>query len=103
MPFAPITFFGNNYFNIKVESPFMSFAILVKNEFLNILPAVINKDGTSRVQTILESEESLISNILTEFGKITGVPVLLNTSFNLGGEPIVETIQDAIKSFSKCL
>jgi carbamoyltransferase len=101
MPFAPIVFFGNDYFNMKIESPFMSFASLVKEEFRNLIPATINKDDTSRIQTIHESRSSLISNILKEFGGITGVPVLLNTSFNLSGEPIVETIQDAVNTFSK--
>src|SRR5215475_14057596 len=63
------------------------------------IPAVVHVDGTARVQTVRKEHNPRLYRLLQEFASITGVPVLLNTSFNVKGEPIVETPEDAINCF----
>ena len=63
------------------------------------VPAVVHKDGTARVQTVEESDSPLFCGLLRAFERLTGVPLLLNTSFNLNGEPIVDSPEDAIRTF----
>jgi carbamoyltransferase len=63
------------------------------------LPAVTHVDGSARVQTVSRAQNSRFYDLLTAFGRRTGVPVLLNTSFNVAGEPIVETPDDALRTF----
>jgi carbamoyltransferase len=75
--------------NKKTRVPFMEKAVLVKNNWKNKIPAVVHVDGTARVQTVSKKSNSSFYNLIDEFYKITNVPVLLNTSFNLNGEPIV--------------
>ncbi|MDE0808614.1 MAG: carbamoyltransferase, partial [Alphaproteobacteria bacterium] len=65
----------------------------------SVIPAVTHADGTARVQVVSESSNPLFCRLLYEFGTITGVPVLMNTSFNLRGEPVVETPEDALNTF----
>lgn len=91
-----------NYFETHgVEtSPFMTVSFQVKNNKLDTIPGVIHVDNSCRVQTV-NSSINHFYNVLKEFKKITGVPVLLNTSFNLAGEPLVETVEDAIKTFTQ--
>jgi len=81
------------------ESPFMTVSFQVKEDKKNIIPGVVHVDGSCRIQTV---DESILHfyKVLTEFKKITGVSVLLNTSFNLAGEALVETPDDAIKTFN---
>ena len=81
------------------ESPFMTVSFQVKEEKKTIIPGVVHVDGSCRIQTVDESIPHF-HNVLTEFKKITGVSVLLNTSFNLAGEALVETPDDAIKTFN---
>ena len=64
------------------------------------IPSVVHVDGSARVQTVSEINNRKIYMLLQEFFKETGVPVLLNTSFNLGGEPIVESPADAVRTFT---
>ena len=81
------------------ESPYM---LLVANVLKpNEIPAVTHVDKTARVQTITSTQNAVLYNILDEFEKLSGVPILLNTSFNIAGEPIVETPMDALKCFEK--
>jgi carbamoyltransferase len=80
-------------------SPYMTFAPTVKNKIKENLPAVVHYDDTSRIQTIKKSDNPILHDILTEIGKITGYPVLMNSSFNVGGEPIVYTPKDALNTF----
>src|SRR5262245_12708007 len=68
-------------------------------EWKDRIPAVVHVDGTARVQTVRREHNERIHNLLMEFEKLTGVPVLVNTSFNIKGEPIVETPQDAMNCF----
>src|SRR5207245_766182 len=58
------------------------------------VPAVVHRDGTGRLQTVAADEEPLVHRLLLEFDRLTGTPVLLNTSFNLNGEPIVRSPED---------
>jgi carbamoyltransferase len=82
------------------ESPFMTVSFQVKDEKKNVIPGVVHVDGSCRIQTV---DKSILHfyNVLTEFKKITGVSVLLNTSFNLAGEALVETPSDAIETFNR--
>lgn len=66
------------------------------------IPAVVHHDGTGRLQTVRREGNPLLHALLERFGKLTGTPVLLNTSFNLNGEPIVMTPRDAIRTFFSC-
>jgi carbamoyltransferase len=78
---------------------FMLATAPVREEARALIPAVTHVDGTARVQTVRESVNPRFYRLIAAFGARTGVPVLLNTSFNLRGEPIVDTPQDAIKTF----
>ena len=65
----------------------------------SLIPAVTHIDGSTRPQTITREQNPLFAKLLEEFCNITGLPLLLNTSFNLGGQPIVESPEDAIECF----
>lgn len=86
------------------ENPFMSFAVPVRSQFREKLKDLSHVDGTSRIQTLHREQNELFYNLLDEMEKMTGLPILLNTSLNVMNEPIVETIQDARRFFeSSCL
>jgi carbamoyltransferase len=72
----------------------------VLEQHKSVLPATTHADGTSRIQAVHAEDQPVFHRLLTEFGKIGGVPVLLNTSFNLNGEPIVESPENAVRTFS---
>ena len=82
------------------ESPFMTISFPVRKEKKNIIPGVIHVDNSCRIQTVNNSIPHFFE-LLTEFKYLTNVPVLLNTSFNLAGEALVESYEDAIKTFKK--
>ncbi len=98
-PFAPsvLAEHSHEYFAAEIESPYMSFALPVKEDKRRQIPAVVHADGSARVQTVGDDEKRLLRDILEEFFELSGVPLLLNTSFNRGGEPIVETPDDAVR------
>lgn len=100
-PFAPVCPLdrANDWFEIGGPSPFMLKVYPVKKAKRKIIPAVTHIDGTARLQTVTEDDGSGLYPILIEFERLTGVPVILNTSFNVTGEAIVETVQDAVESF----
>ena len=102
-PYAPIVLaeYATDIFDLAQPSPFMLFACDVRPKYQALLPAVTHVDGTARVQTVDESEPFLRA-LLLAFYRRTSIPVLLNTSFNLAGEPIVETPEDAIRAFLSC-
>jgi len=81
--------------NLK-ESPYMTFAIPAKQKAKDLVPAVIHVDGTCRIQTVTEEDNEEYYKLIKEFYNRKGCPMVFNTSFNLAGEPIVETIYDAI-------
>jgi len=78
------------------ESPFMLRVVDVKPEKRNAVPAIVHVDGTGRVQTLTRANNGRFYDLVQEFFEKTGVPVLLNTSFNRMGEPIIETPRDAL-------
>lgn len=82
------------------ESPFMTFSFTCREDKKDIIPSVIHVDGSCRIQTVTEQQNFHYYNLIKAFNVITGVPMVLNTSFNLAGEPLVETIDDAFKTFS---
>jgi carbamoyltransferase len=100
-PFAPIVLAerANEIFEGNEDSPFMLLAKYVRPEWRERIPAIVHVDGTARVQTVRREHNERLYRLLKGFEKITGVPVLLNTSFNVKGEPIIETPSDAVKCF----
>jgi carbamoyltransferase len=89
---------AKNWFDLKHlnESKFMMFAVDVLKDKQSLIPAITHVDGTCRVQTVSEEDNQNFYNLIKEFYKITGVPILFNTSFNLAGNTIVETLNDAL-------
>lgn len=81
------------------KSPFMLFVNDIRPERQGEIPAVRHLDGTARIQTVSEQQNPLYYRLLRAFGRRTGIPVLINTSFNTRGEPIVCTPRDAVESF----
>lgn len=100
-PFAPAVLqeCADDYIEWHVDSPYMSFAVKVRPEAKRCIPAVVHADGTARVQTVPRDSHSPLRPILEQFHRLTGVPLLLNTSFNRKGEPMVETPKDAVHAF----
>ncbi len=108
-PFAPSClaeeatkwfYLGDDLKNPSTISPYMSMTAMVKEDKKGFIPAVTHVDGSSRLQTVTEEDEPMYHAFISTFYKNTGVPMVLNTSFNtLPSEPIVETPQDAIRSF----
>lgn len=86
---------------VKQKSPYMMFNSIVKEDKKEKLPAITHEDDSTRAQTINKSQNEKAYALLSEFENQTGVPVLLNTSFNLNSEPIVESPRDAINTFTK--
>ncbi len=103
-PFAPAVLEerASDVFEMKGASPFMTVAYPVRQDWQKKIPAVTHINGTGRVQTVSKLSNSKFWGLISEFNKITGVPVLLNTSFNVKGEPIVERPSDAISTFFAC-
>jgi carbamoyltransferase len=101
MPFAPSVMMSatNEYFDCYGDYRYMTHALKVKPEMRKFIPAVVHIDGTSRIQSVDRKFNKIYHELISEFREITGIPLVLNTSFNRGGEPIVETVEDAIKSF----
>lgn len=102
-PYAPMVLAEHamEIFDLVQPSPFMLFACDVRTPYQTLLPAITHVDGTARVQTV-DDREPFLQALLTAFHQQTGLAVLLNTSFNLAGEPIVETPDDAIRAFLSC-
>jgi carbamoyltransferase len=100
-PFAPIVLAerADEIFEGDQDSPFMLMAKNVRPEWRDKIPAIVHVDGTARVQMVRQEHNPRLHRLLKEFDAITGVPVLVNTSLNVKGEPIVETPQDAINCF----
>ncbi len=96
-PFAPVCLeeFIHEYFEKAYPSEYMSFAPIVKKEYRNILSSITHIDGTARLQTINEKQHSLFYGILQEMLNRGKPSVILNTSFNIKGKPILTSIEDA--------
>ena len=83
------------------ESPWMSFAIQAKQKAYDEIPSLVHADGTCRIQTVTQEQNFNYYNLIKAFGEETGTPILFNTSFNLGGEALVETIYDAMDTCNR--
>jgi carbamoyltransferase len=100
-PFAPSVHAhrSSEFFKDIDSSPFMSFVSKVTPKAEKEIPAVVHVDGSARLQTLEKDVNPLYWSLLEEFEKVKGVPVVLNTSFNVKGEPIVCAPRDAIRCF----
>lgn len=101
-PFAPSVLEeeARAYFGLDAfPSPFMLLAVNVHSDKVAKVPAITHVDNTARVQTVGRDANPKYRRLIEEFNKITGVPMVLNTSFNLKGEPVVSSPDHAIKSF----
>jgi carbamoyltransferase len=100
-PYAPVVTAEDQMriFDLRQESPSMLLACPVREEYRSRLPAITHIDGTARVQAVDAAGEPFVHGLLRRFEELSELPVLLNTSFNLAGEPIVETAADAIRTF----
>lgn len=100
-PFAPscLEEHASEYFSGCASSPFMLFTYPVVESMRERVPAITHIDGTARVQTVSKDVQPLYHQMIREFQKLRGAPLVLNTSFNVMGEPIVNTPEDAIRCF----
>jgi carbamoyltransferase len=100
-PFAPAVLweYQKEYFNIDIPSLYMLMISDVLPEKQLTIPAVTHVDGTARLQTVQKELCPIFYNLIYEFYKITNIPMVINTSFNLKGEPIVERPEDAVECF----
>jgi carbamoyltransferase len=100
-PFAPsiLEEYVSEYFDIEIPSPYMLMVAPVKKP--EVIPAVTHVDGTGRVQTVSKNSNPLYYKLISEFQKLTGVPVIINTSMNVRGEPIVNTPEQAYNMLTK--
>ncbi len=83
------------------ETPHMMYAVKCHDGVEEKIPSVIHVDNTCRIQTVTPEQNEHYYNLIDAFDKIADVPILFNTSFNLGGDPLVETIEDAVNTLSK--
>ena len=100
-PFAPSVLEESlaDYFEVpstRAEYLFMIYVLNVREQFRELLGAITHVDGTARIQTVSHQTNPKYWNLINEFQKLTGVPILLNTSFNNNAEPIVDSVEDAI-------
>ena len=100
-PFAPSILHehGEEYFIHYQESPYMERTLTFREEVRDKVPAVVHIDGTGRLQTVREEWNPLYYRLIKEFYELTGVPVILNTSYNIMGKPIIHSLEDAISVF----
>ena len=102
-PFAPAVLreHAHEYFDMPrdMDAPFMLLVPSVRADKRALIPAVTHQDGTGRVQTVTNEVNGRYYRLIREFGRLTGVPVVINTSFNVRGEPIVCTPDDAYNTF----
>ena len=100
-PFAPslLAECAADYIESATDSPFMILTAQVRPDKRSVIPAVTHADGSARPQTVERDVNPLYWRLISEFGRRTGVPVVMNTSFNLRGEPIVNSPADAVRTF----
>ncbi|MFF5314720.1 carbamoyltransferase family protein [Streptomyces massasporeus] len=104
-PFAPVVLehLAPDVFELgkKTSSPYMTFVVPVRPEYQEKIQGACHVDATSRIQTVTEQSNPLLARLLREFTELTGIPCLINTSFNVAGEPIVCSPTDALSCFLK--
>jgi Carbamoyltransferase C-terminus/Carbamoyltransferase N-terminus len=100
-PFAPSVLkeAACEIFDLNMESPYMLLVAPVKPSWRGRIPAVVHVDGTARLQTVDRESDPVFHRLIAEFAVLTDVPLVLNTSFNLAGRPIVESPEDALTCF----
>ena len=100
-PYAPsvLSERAADYFASPTESPFMIQVASVRPQCRALIPAVVHVDGTARLQTITHETNPIFYRLIERFCALTDIPVILNTSFNVRGEPIVCTPSDAIACY----
>ncbi|MCW5877208.1 MAG: hypothetical protein KIS85_10095 [Anaerolineales bacterium] len=98
-PFAPVVTAedSSTYFTNEAEIPYMSVICYTRPEYADKLPSITHVDSSARVQTIAKDQNAFIHTALKEFEKLSGMPIMLNTSFNPGGEPILNFYQVAFE------
>ena len=101
-PFAPVSTIedASTYFDVRRPYPYMLVTCGVRPEWQDKLPGITHEDGSARLQTVARSHNPMYYDLIRSFGEQTGVPVLINTSFNVRGEPIVCTPMDAYRCFT---
>jgi carbamoyltransferase len=101
-PFAPSVLAdkASEWFEIACDSPYMLLVAQVR-EGKRVIPSVTHVDNSARLQTVTRAESPLYYDLIQEFGRLTGVPIVINTSFNVRGEPIVCTPHDAYLCFMR--
>lgn len=85
----------------KEDSPHMMYAVNCQDGVAEKIPSIIHVDGTCRIQTVTREQNKHYYDIIEAFYKKTGIPIVFNTSFNLGGDPLVETLEDAVETLSR--
>jgi carbamoyltransferase len=100
-PFAPsiLAEFGDRYFEHYCDTPYMERALKFKPEAARRVPGVVHVDGTGRLQSVRKESNAAYYGLIEAFHRLTGVPILLNTSFNVMGKPIVHSVEDAVAVF----
>lgn len=100
-PFAPSVLHerGPEYFDRYYPNPFMLLVLPIKSEKRAVVPAITHVDGTGRIQSVTRDQNETYHRLIEEFDRLTGVPIVLNTSFNVRGEPIVNTPEEALDDF----
>jgi carbamoyltransferase len=94
---------ADEYFHMEQlpDSPWMSFAIQARKKAYKDIPTLVHADGTCRIQTVTREQNKNYYDLIERFYKVTDVPIIFNTSFNLGGDSLVETIYDAIDTCNR--
>jgi carbamoyltransferase len=105
-PFAPaiLSERAADYFDCAPDArvPYMERVFMFRQNMQESVPAVVHVDGSGRLQTVEQQANPRFHRLIDAFRALTGVPIVLNTSFNLNGEPVVETPEDAIRTFYSC-
>jgi carbamoyltransferase len=91
----------NEYFELEHESAFMLLAAKARPGVRDQVPSVVHVDNTTRIQTVTSANNGRFFDLIEEFYRLTSVPLVLNTSFNIAGDPIVETPEDALQTFTR--
>ena len=94
---------ADSWFDLRgmPNSPYMMYAVNCQPGVAEKIPSIIHVDGTCRIQTVNQTDNENYYNLISAFYNRTGVPILFNTSFNLGGDPLVETLDDALDTLAR--
>ena len=96
---------AHDWFDLRgmKDSPDMMYAVNCKEGIAEKIPSIIHVDGTCRIQTVTEEDNYHYYHLIKTFKEKEGCPIVFNTSFNLGGDPLVETLDDAVKTLQKSM